>query len=97
MLKRLLTFIAGVILFAVGIAGLVLPVIPGLLFLLMAAACFASASPYLRQQLERNHTWREFQSRVQRGQQLPTLDRVKLVAWSTAAAATQPWRRSNPR
>lgn len=97
MLKRAVTFFAGVILLVLGLAGLVLPIIPGLLLLLLAAACFASVSPRLQRQLERNHTWREFQVRWRRGRHLPAFDRLKLMFWSTAAVATQPWQRTSRR
>ncbi|GLK68213.1 YbaN family protein [Hansschlegelia plantiphila] len=44
---RLLWVAAGVVLVGVGIVGLILPVMPGTVFLIMAAACFARSSPRL--------------------------------------------------
>ena len=38
-------FVAGWIFLAVGIAGLVLPLLPGTLFLILSAACFTRSSP----------------------------------------------------
>jgi uncharacterized protein len=42
---RPLLFGAGCVLLVVGIAGLILPLLPGTVFLILAAACFARSSP----------------------------------------------------
>ena len=42
---RPLYFAAGVVLVGVGIAGYLLPVLPGTIWLILAAACFARSSP----------------------------------------------------
>lgn len=44
---RLLWVAAGVLLTGVGIVGVILPVMPGTIFLILAAACFARGSPRL--------------------------------------------------
>ncbi len=46
---RIVLRVVGLILTAVGIAGIVLPLLPGTLFLIIAAACFARSSPRLEQ------------------------------------------------
>jgi uncharacterized protein len=38
-------FVAGWILLAIGVVGLVLPLLPGTIFLILAAACFSRSSP----------------------------------------------------
>lgn len=43
--------IAGLVLAALGLAGLILPGLPGVVFLIMAAACFARSSPRLEARL----------------------------------------------
>jgi uncharacterized protein len=42
---RLLLFVLAWIFLAIGIAGMVLPLVPGALFLILAAACFTRSSP----------------------------------------------------
>jgi uncharacterized membrane protein YbaN (DUF454 family) len=42
---RPILFAAGCLFVVVGIAGLVLPLLPGTVFLILAAACFARSSP----------------------------------------------------
>ncbi|MFC3693341.1 YbaN family protein [Chenggangzhangella methanolivorans] len=44
---RLLWIAAGVVLTGVGVVGVILPVMPGTVFLILAAACFARGSPRL--------------------------------------------------
>ncbi len=43
--KKTLWFLAGIVCLLIGLAGLVLPAVPGVVFLIMAAACFARSSP----------------------------------------------------
>jgi uncharacterized membrane protein YbaN (DUF454 family) len=42
---RPILFAAGCLFTAAGVAGLILPLVPGTLFLIIAAACFARSSP----------------------------------------------------
>lgn len=49
-LTRPMFFVAGLVLVGVGIVGYLLPVMPGTIFLILAAACFARSS-------ERLETW----------------------------------------
>lgn len=63
---RPLLFAAGCVFVVIGIAGLILPLLPGTVFLILAAACFARSSPRFESWLL-NHpqfgpsirTWRE--------------------------------------
>jgi uncharacterized protein len=42
---RPLYFVAGIVLVGIGIAGYILPVLPGTIWMILAAACFARSSP----------------------------------------------------
>lgn len=48
---RLAWLVGGLLLTALGIAGLILPVMPGTIFLILAAGCFARGSPRLEKWL----------------------------------------------
>src|SRR6185503_20302601 len=54
---RPLYFAAGVVLVGVGIAGYFLPVLPGTIWLILAAACFARSSPRLEAWLINHPKW----------------------------------------
>lgn len=54
--KKALWFVGGILALLIGFAGLVLPAVPGVVFLIMAAACFARSSPrFERWLLEHAH------------------------------------------
>lgn len=48
---RHLLRVIGIILVPIGVAGIILPLLPGVPFLILAAACFARSSPRLEQWL----------------------------------------------
>jgi hypothetical protein len=77
-LRRPLLLVAGWILTALGVVGMVLPLMPGTIFLILAAWCFSRSSP-------RFEAWLLGHPRlgpqIRRWRQAGTIDRrVKLVA-----------------
>ena len=58
-LMRILLFLAGGVCVILGIIGLLLPIMPGWAFFLLAAACFCHGSDRVRERLEA-HPWYRF-------------------------------------
>jgi len=87
-LKTLFLFVAGMVFLALGLFGLVVPLIPGFLFLLVAAACFAAAFPRFRASMNRNPRMRRFFHRLDAGADLHPLTRVRLAFWASLEAAS---------
>ncbi len=86
MLKRALYLSVGTGLVFLGLIGLVVPILPGILFLALAALCFAAVSPKLQRRLERHPTWRGWHRRWRSSNGLPLLHRCRLAFWLTAEA-----------
>ena len=93
-MKPLLLAFAGCVFLLLGIAGLALPFLPGLLFLLFAAICFASLSPALRRHMDRHPRMARFFNRVDAGAHLDLPSRIKLAFWASLEAVT-PKRNTN--
>lgn len=62
----------------VGLAGLILPIIPGILFLFLAALLLAKVSSRFESLLHRNANMRAWRRRWNTSNSLPLLQRVKL-------------------
>ena len=77
-MKRLLYVIAGHVLVVIGVLGVILPVLPGTPFLLLASACYLRGSPRLHAWLHRNRFLGPYLRAFQEGRGLPA--RVKGVA-----------------
>ena len=94
MLKRAFFFSLGVLLVGLGLVGLLIPILPGFLFLILAVVCFPWPSPRLQQRLEGHPGWHRgrralgrFRRRWQASSGLPALSRVRLAFWLGAEAA----------
>ncbi len=74
------------ILTLLGLIGLVLPVIPGILFLFFAALLLTKISSRFDTLLNSNSQMRYWRSRWDRSNSLPLLQRVKLSFWVLARA-----------
>lgn len=64
MLAKLLYVVAGFILVLLGLFGLIMPILPGLVFLFLAVICFAKVFPELQIWLDNNHTFRTVESKM---------------------------------
>ena len=84
MLKRLLLYGLTGCFLVLGLIGLLIPVIPGVLFLLLAAACYAATAPSSSHHLQHNVNWRR---RWRQSRGLSLLQRSRLAFWLTARAA----------
>ncbi|MBT3427606.1 MAG: DUF454 family protein [Gammaproteobacteria bacterium] len=69
MLAKLLYGVAGFILVLLGLFGLIMPVIPGVVFLFLAVICFARAFPDLQVWLDTNPTFRAVELKMRDGRQ----------------------------
>lgn len=87
MIRKLLLGVLGLVLVVAGVAGLVLPVVPGLVLLVAAAGCFSIASSRFRRMLDaRLRHNRRYQAAVRRwraGDGLPAWRRMQLAFWLT--------------
>ena len=85
MIRKLLLLVAGLALAVLGLIGLVLPVLPGVLFLVAAAFCLSLASQRLRHridgQLERHPRVQRARRRWEAGRSLPVRQRLRLGFW----------------
>ena len=95
-LKRTLYCFAAVLAIAVGLLGLLIPVIPGVLFLLVALVLLASVSSRVRNRLYNTARIRPYLVRWEAASELPIGARVKLGLWLLYATATDSLRSVAP-
>jgi uncharacterized membrane protein YbaN (DUF454 family) len=87
-MKRFLLFIGGLVFIAIGLIGLIVPMIPGFVFLLLSAVIFAGLSPRLRRRLDAHPRLHRLFARVDASRHLRPLDRFKLTVWACLEAVT---------
>lgn len=66
MLVKLLYVVAGFILVLLGLFGLIMPIIPGVVFFFLALICFSRVFPSLQAWLDNNPTFRAVDLKMQR-------------------------------
>jgi uncharacterized membrane protein YbaN (DUF454 family) len=85
MIRKLLLVTLGVFLAIAGVAGLVLPIIPGVLLLAAAAGCLSLASSRfhraLNARLRHNRRYQAAARRWRAGDGLPVWRRLQLAFW----------------
>lgn len=86
MIKRAALMLTGSALVILGLVGLVIPILPGFLFLALAAVCFSALSPRFQRRMERHPAWRGWRLRWRESRGLPFHRRVQLAFWLTAEA-----------
>lgn len=96
-MKHLLLITIGSIAVVIGVIGLVIPLIPGFLFLIVAALCFATLFPALRNRLQRNPRMHRLFQRLDKTQHLSVANRVKLTFWAIIESVAPDKRRSGVR
>lgn len=74
------------ILAVIGVIGLVLPIIPGILFLFLAAILLAKISSRFDSLLNKNKDMRYWRRRWNTTNALPLIQRIKLSFWVVARA-----------
>ena len=84
---RITLVIAGFACVALGIAGLVLPVLPTTPFMLLAAACFARSSPRFHRWLLQHRTFGPIVSEWERHRAIPWKTKLWAIALMSATLA----------
>ncbi len=85
-MRVVVLFLLGCASLVLGLAGLVIPIVPGFLFILLALACFASLSPQMKRTLNKHPRLARFFHRLESGAHLHWLLRVKLAFWASLEA-----------
>ena len=92
LLRRFALIAGGCALTVLGMVGLVIPIIPGVLFLAGAVICFSMVSTGFRDSvgihLFQHPRYRLARRRWNAGAGLPLLERFKLTFWTSLAALT---------
>ena len=93
MFKRILYTLGAVISLAIGVTGLIIPVIPGVLFVVIAVVLFASASRRFRNRLHGSPRTSPYLVRWEASGSLPLGERTRLAGLLIYAAAADTLRR----
>lgn len=88
MLKRALYTAGAVVALGIGLLGLLIPVIPGVLFVLLAAVLFAGASRRFRARLHASPRVQPYLRRWEQSAGLPGLTRARIAGLLIYACAT---------
>ena len=89
MLKRTALMLAAAAFTLLGLIGLLIPILPGFLFLILAAVCISALSPRFERRLARYPAWRGWRLRWRQSRGLPVMRRFQLAFWLAAEALMQ--------
>ncbi len=87
MIKRALLILLAIAFTGLGLIGLVVPILPGFLFLILAAVCVSALSPRFGRRLDRHPAWRSWRLRWRESSGMPLHRRLQLMFWLSAEAA----------
>lgn len=96
MMKRFFYSVGAVIALCIGALGLVIPIIPGVLFVVLAVVLFAGASRRFRNRLHASPRARPYLTRWEASTSLSLPERTKLAGLLLYAAATDSLRSWSP-
>lgn len=86
MIKRVLLLTLAAVFTVLGLIGLLVPVLPGVLFLILAALCVSATSERAHQRMLRHRGYSRWRRRWDASAGLPVLQRCKLAFWLSADA-----------
>ena len=84
--KKLIYFVISILLLIIGLAGILIPVIPGLLFLAAALFYFGKVSPVVKAWSDSHPVLGKVNDRMGQMGEVGILDRVKIAALMSAEA-----------
>ncbi len=88
-MRKILALVLGGAFLILGIIGLFIPILPGILFLLLALLCFAETSERLRARLAQWYQSHRSNKLAGRNYGLSRMQRIELSAWRAAARAME--------
>jgi len=93
MIKRVLLLTAACLFAVLGVIGLLIPVLPGVLFLLLAAICVSLASDRVHQKMNHSPVYRRWRRGWDASEGLSAFNRMKLAFWLSMEATVGAIRR----
>jgi uncharacterized membrane protein YbaN (DUF454 family) len=86
MLKRTGLAVLAIVFTGIGLIGLIVPILPGFPFLILAAVCVSALSPRFERRLARHPAWRGWSLRWRESRGWPLYRRFQLAFWLSAEA-----------
>lgn len=84
---KLMYITLGIMFLALGVIGLIIPILPGVLFLAGAVYLLGRGSSRVKQMADRNPTLRDMQVRMERLDGVSVLDKFKVAGLTVAGGA----------
>jgi len=84
-LKKFLILLLGGVFLMLGVVGLLVPVLPGVLFLVLGLLCFAETSETVRTKLAAWYRAHRLRRHTRPSEGLSPLEKIELAGWKAAA------------